>query len=134
MYREEEIINCIKSYHLNPNFKGDIFYFMKNYPLSNRKIDIFLKLKKQNEQIGFYYRCLLTACYEYNVPLVYINEYKLKLKILKLYKPKKEIIRIKELQHKSHLLFCAVKELMIKNNSRKEKILKLMEKISDNKN
>lgn len=137
MYKESDVAYTISKLSVDRKLQSEMFIFMKLYPFTDKKIDLFLKLKTSKERLGFIHRFILTASYEYGVPRIYITDYKSYKNIIKRYiKSNKKIDDdVKDrLNLKSRMLLIATIELMRNKNSRQEKIQKLMEKIQDSKN
>lgn len=140
MYKEKEIVSVVKNLPVNRMIKTEIYKFIKVYNFSNKKIDLLLKLKNPTEQLGFLYRYILTAAYEFGVPLVYIQEYQRYKKYLKSYKNIKyyDNTKYKEVKNSVHLkskmLIIATIEIIQHKNNRQEKINQILIKMSHKKN
>lgn len=140
MYKEKEIVSVVKNLPVNRMIKTEMYKFIKVYNFTDKKIDLLLKFKNPTEQLGFLYRHILTAAYQFGVPLVYIEEYKRYKKYLKTYKNSNYYNNAKyeELKHsvnlKSKMLISATIEITQKKNTRQEKINEILIKMSNKKN
>ncbi len=140
MYKEKEIVSVVKNLPVNRMIKTEMYKFIKVYNFTDKKIDLLLKFKNPTEQLGFLYRHILTAAYQFGVPLVYIEEYKRYKKYLKTYKKSNYYNNEKyeELKHsvnlKSKMLISATIEITQKKNTRQEKINEILIKMSNKKN
>lgn len=139
MYKEKEIIFLVNKLPVNRVIRTDIYIFIKNYKFSDKKIDFLLSLKTPNEQLGFLYRNILTAAYQFGVPSVYIYEYQRYKRYFIRYKDTRyNINKLQELKNtmnlKSKMILDATNELMKNKNNRQEKINEILIKMSNKKN
>lgn len=137
--QKEKIAEHCSSLRIDRKIKYLIFEFMLIYPFTDKKISLFLKMSKHNEKLGFINRYFIRAAYEYKVPTVYIKQYvdnKNSNNYNKLYdkNTQERIKRMTDLHRKSILFYKAVLEQMKRHNSRQEKLFKVIERISENKN
>lgn len=135
--QQKKIIDHIKFIKIYTDVLFIIYQFMITYPFSDKKISLFLKMKSQEQKLGFINRYFIRAAYEYGVPKVYIKNLIGIKRNVSFYKknkqydtdPIKKQERKLNLHIKSRLLYESVLEQMKKSNYRKEKLFKIIEKL-----
>ena len=139
---KKEVLKHLSNISIGQDIKWQMAIFLNHYPLKDKKAKFFLKLKDNNEKLGFIYKYIVAAAYQYGIPKVYINEtvrskesYFYWKKLSNTYKKENKYVNdSKDRMHKLyHNLLIAVNEMIKEKNSRKEKILNLMYKMSNNK-
>lgn len=139
---KKEVLKHLSNVSIGQHIKWQMDIFLNHYPLNDKKANFFLKLKENNEKLGFIYKYIVAAAYQYGIPKVYINEtvrskesYFYWKKLSNTYE--KEYKYVNDSKNRMHKLYynllIAVNEMIKEKNSRKEKILNLMYKMSNNK-
>lgn len=129
----EKFLTEIVKLPLKRRVKDSIFAFIMLYPLNDKKMDFFVnKLKSTDKKVGYIYRLVVTAAYHYGVPKIYIEKCLRTKKFYKTYKSDTE--SKKEMNRSYYELTIAATEMIKIKNTRKEKLLKIVDKISDSEN
>lgn len=123
---------------INYKIRYQFFLFLLNINISDRKIKTFLNFDDNRKSVAFLYKLVVYNAYKYGIPNVYIKEClksKKEYEYLKSRTPenkKYEIYAKKTIMMNNYNnLLIAVNEAIKIKNSRKHKIVSLLEKISD---
>jgi len=138
---QKQFLNHLASVSIGQDIKWQMIVFASKYPFKDKKAKFFLTLKTNNEKLGFIYKYIVAAAYQYGVPKIYINE-TIKTKESYIYwkglrnsNDNKYMTERRMKMYRSYYnLLIAVNQMIREKNSRKEKILNVMYKISENKN
>ncbi len=126
----------IRELRLHSNVSYLFVLLLKYSDISDKKLNTFIKMEHK-KATGFLYKLVIANAYKYGVPTIYIKNCKdNKERYYKIinnqYFSKEDVQRYKMKMHESYNdLIRATLELISIKNSRKEKINRVLEKISD---
>lgn len=134
---KKDFINHLSHITIGSDIKWQMTLFILEYPFKDKKIKFFLSLKNDNEKLGFIYRYIMASAYQYGVPKVYINKVRKTKESYNFWKKNNSTNmlnkRKREMQVQYYELLLAVNELIREKNTRKEKILNILDKKNKNK-
>lgn len=134
---KKDFINHLSHITIGSDIKWQMTLFILEYPFKDKKIKFFLSLKNDNEKLGFIYRYIMASAYQYGVPNVYINKVRKTKESYNFWKKNNSTNmlnkRKREMQVQYYELLLAVNELIREKNTRKEKILNILDKKNKNK-
>jgi hypothetical protein len=129
---KKDFIKHLSSIVIGNDVRWQMTLFVLEYPFKDKKIKFFLSLKNDNEKLGFIYKYVMTAAYQYGVPKVYINKVRKTKESYNFWKKNGSIDNVdkrkREMQVQYYELLLATNELIRSKNSRKEKILNILDK------
>ncbi|MFA5586059.1 MAG: hypothetical protein WDA02_05875 [Saccharofermentanales bacterium] len=129
---KKDFIKHLSSIVIGNDVRWQMTLFVLEYPFKDKKIKFFLSLKNDNEKLGFIYKYIMTAAYQYGVPKVYINKVRKTKESYNFWKKNGSIDNVdkrkREMQVQYYELLLATNELIRSKNSRKEKILNILDK------
>lgn len=134
---KKDFINHLSHITIGSDIKWQMTLFILEYPFKDKKIKFFLSLKNDNEKLGFIYRYIMASAYQYGVPKVYINKVRKTKESYNFWKKNNSTNMLNkrkiEMQVQYYELLLAVNELIREKNTRKEKILNILDKKNKNK-